>query len=151
KLEGFDTDWSETTGRRQAVYTNLPPKDYRFRVIASNDNGVWNTTGESYAFSIAPAYYQTIWFGPACFSAFLILIWLIHRYRLKQISLQLSARYQERLLERSRIAREMHDTLLQNISGFALQLDGVMKAPGIPTEEKSRLIEIRRDAEQCLR
>ena len=71
KLEGQNRNWHEVINERQASYTNLPPRNYRFRVIASNNSGVWNETGDMLEFSIAPAYYQTSWFGALCVAAFL--------------------------------------------------------------------------------
>src|SRR5262249_30049499 len=66
KLEGWDRDWQDAGTRGQAFYSNLPPRDYRFRVIACNNSGVWNEAGASLDFSVAPAYYQTAWFRLAC-------------------------------------------------------------------------------------
>ena len=70
KLEGQDQDWREVVNDRQAQYTNLPPRQYRFRVIACNNSGVWNETGDSLEFSIDPAYYQTNWFCALCAARF---------------------------------------------------------------------------------
>src|SRR5262249_13732450 len=61
-LDGYDRDWQDAGNRRQAFYTNLPPRSYRFRVMASNNSGVWNEIGDAVEFSVAPAYYQTTWF-----------------------------------------------------------------------------------------
>ena len=127
KLEGYDSDWNEASGRRQALYTNLPPRHYRFRVIAANNDGVWNETGASLEFWIQPAYYQTSWFKASCVGAFGALLWTLYRLRVRHLAAQLNLRFEERLAERTRISRELHDTLLQNISGFALQLDGLSK------------------------
>ena len=70
KLEGQDEDWREVVDERQVQYSNLPPRKYRFRVIASNYSGVWNETGDTLDLSIAPAYYQTPWFRAACVAVF---------------------------------------------------------------------------------
>jgi PAS domain S-box-containing protein len=85
KLEGFDRDWIDVGNRRQAFYTNLPPRQYRFRVIACNNSGVWNEAGDALDFSIAPAFYQTNWFRAACVAGFVVLIWLGYRLRLRQV------------------------------------------------------------------
>src|SRR5258705_6645612 len=74
KLEGWDQDWQDAGTRRQAFYSNLPPRNYTFRVMACNNSGVWNETGTSLNFSVAPAYYQTIWFRSACVIALLGLL-----------------------------------------------------------------------------
>jgi PAS domain S-box-containing protein len=75
RLEGHDNGWQEAGNRRQAFYTNLAPGNYRFRVIASNNSGVWNKKGALLDFSIAPAFYQTNWFRLVCAAAFLSLLW----------------------------------------------------------------------------
>jgi signal transduction histidine kinase/ligand-binding sensor domain-containing protein len=118
KLEGYDRDWQDVGNRRQAYYTNLPPRNYRFRVIASNNSGVWNETGASLDFSIAPAYYQTTLFRSAVVLSFIALLWAAYQYRVRQVAAAFDARLQERVNERTRIARELHDTLLQSFHGL---------------------------------
>jgi signal transduction histidine kinase/ligand-binding sensor domain-containing protein len=123
KLEGWDHDWQEVGGRRQAFYNNLPPGSYRFRVVASNNSGVWNDVGESVAVSIAPAYYQAYWFQALCVVVFFGLGGGLYRLRLRQISRQLAIRMEERIEERTRIAQELHDTLLQEMLGASMLLN----------------------------
>jgi len=88
KLEGYDRGWVDAGNRRQAFYNNLGPRSYRFHVIASNNNGIWNETGDALEFSIEPAYYQTNWFRAACTAAFLALLWGLYQVRIQQISRQ---------------------------------------------------------------
>jgi signal transduction histidine kinase len=114
KLEGRDGDWVDAGSRREAFYNDLQPRSYRFRVMASNNNGVWNEAGDSFDFSIDPAYYQTRWFQASCAAAFLGLLWALYKYRLHQIA----QRFNTRLDERTRIARDLHDTLLQSFHGL---------------------------------
>jgi PAS domain S-box-containing protein len=85
KLEGWDQDWQDAGTRRQAFYSNLPPRNYTFRVKACNNSGLWNEAGTSFNFSIAPAYYQTYWFRFACFATFVALLWALHRWRIRQL------------------------------------------------------------------
>jgi PAS domain S-box-containing protein len=85
KLEGLDRDWHDVGNRRQAFYTNLPPRHYRFRVAACNNSGVWNEAGAFLDFSIAPAYYQTNWFRALCGAAFLGLLWAAYQIRVRQL------------------------------------------------------------------
>jgi signal transduction histidine kinase/ligand-binding sensor domain-containing protein len=92
KLEGQDPDWKEVVNEREAQYSNLTPGNYRFRVSACNNNGVWNEAGTFLDFSIAPAYYQTTWFRVSCVAAFLGLLWGIYRLRVRSIE----QRYRER-------------------------------------------------------
>jgi ligand-binding sensor domain-containing protein len=115
KLEGFDKDWQNAGTRRQAFYTNLPPKNYTFRVKACNNSGVWNEAGAFLDFSVAPAYYQTIWFRLSCVAALLALVWGLYQLRLQQLAREFNMRLDERVSERTRIARELHDSLLQGV------------------------------------
>ena len=85
KLEGLDSDWQEAGTRRQAFYTNLPPRNYRFRVIACNNSGVWNEQGASLDFAITPAYYQTNWFRALCAAVLLALLWAAYLLRVRQL------------------------------------------------------------------
>jgi signal transduction histidine kinase/ligand-binding sensor domain-containing protein len=127
KLEGHDEDWQDAGTRRQAFYNDLPPKQYRFRVIACNNDGVWNETGASLDFSILPAYYQTAWFRALCLAAFLLLLWLLYQYRLGQLQHQFNIGLEAQVNERTRIARELHDTLLQSFQGAAFQFQAARK------------------------
>jgi signal transduction histidine kinase/ligand-binding sensor domain-containing protein len=127
KLEGRDNDWQEVTDRRQVFYNDLPPGNYRFRVIAANNNGVWNETGTYVDFNIAPAYYQTAWFRIAIFILFLLVLVAIYQVRLQQVARQVRGRMEERLEERERIARDLHDTLLQSVQGLILKFHAVSK------------------------
>jgi PAS domain S-box-containing protein len=86
KLEGWDQDWQDAGTRRQAFYSNLPPRNYTFRVKACNNSGVWNEAGTSFSFSVASAYYQTYWFRLSCFTAFIGLLWALHRWRLHRLT-----------------------------------------------------------------
>ena len=85
KLEGWDRDWQDPGNRRQAFYSNLSPRNHRFRVMACNNRGVWNEAGVSLDFSVAPAYYQTFWFRVTCAVAFLLLLWTVYRLRLGSV------------------------------------------------------------------
>jgi ligand-binding sensor domain-containing protein len=143
KLEGYDRDWHDAGNRRQAFYTNLPPRNYRFRVAGSNNDGVWNKAGASLDFSIAPAFYQTSWFQASCVLAFLALLWGLYRYRVYRISREFNVRLDERVRERTRLARDLHDTLLQSFQGVMLQLQVVeeLLPPGKAREAFERTLE----------
>ncbi|MGJ5816448.1 ligand-binding sensor domain-containing protein [Paludibaculum fermentans] len=128
-LEGQDTAWQEPGTRRQAFYSRLGPGTYRFRVMASNPEGVWNEAGDSLSFSIRPAYYQTHGFQLAIALLLLGSAWLGYRFRIRQIAAGLNARFAERLSERTRLARELHDTLLQTIQGSRMVADDALSDP----------------------
>src|SRR5260370_26494102 len=150
KLEGFDPDWKDVGVRRQALYTNLPPGPYQFHVMACNNDGVWNTSGASFGFQILPAYSLTLWFRAGCIAAIAFLLWWLYRLRVRQVAARLRVRYATRLGERARISRELHDNLLQNITGFALQLEGLGKTVTAPESAKDPLRDLRRQAEQWM-
>jgi len=136
KLEGWDRDWQDVGNRRQAFYANLPPRHYRFRVVACNNSGVWNEAGTFLDFSIAPTYWQTNWFRTLCVLAFVAILWAAHRLRVRVLEerQRTSERHQaeigalnEQMMnaqeeERIRIAGELHDGVLQKITSIALEL-----------------------------
>jgi signal transduction histidine kinase/ligand-binding sensor domain-containing protein len=140
KLEGQDHDWREVVNDRQAKYTNLPPGPYRFRVIACNNSGVWNEQGDALAFSIAPAYYQTIWFRALCGLVLLALLWATYLFRVRQLHREFALALEARVGERTSIARELHDTLLQSFHGLMLRFQIVSELlPDRPEEAKEQL------------
>jgi signal transduction histidine kinase/ligand-binding sensor domain-containing protein len=120
KLDGHDVNWQDPGTRRQAFYSDLPPGKYRFHVIACNNDGVWNQAGATLDFRVMPAWYQTILFRVVCVAAVLFIAWAIHLFRVRQIARVIGARFDERLAERTQIARDLHDTLLQTIQGSKL-------------------------------
>jgi len=127
RLEGRDTAWQEPGTRRQAFYNDLRPGRYRFRVIACNNDGVWNDAGAIFDFSVAPAWYQTNWFRILCLVSGVFIVWVIYRLRVLQISRAIGARFDDRLAERTRMARDLHDTFLQTIQGSKLVVDLALK------------------------
>ncbi|HEU4713231.1 MAG TPA: two-component regulator propeller domain-containing protein [Pyrinomonadaceae bacterium] len=127
KLEGRDRDWQDAGNRRQVFYNDLGPGNYRFRVMACNNSGVWTETGTYVDFTIAPAYYQTVWFRVAVVAVFLLALVGLYQLRLRQVARVLRGRMEERLAERERIARDLHDTLLQSVQGLILKFHAVSK------------------------
>jgi len=121
RLENRDADWVDPGNRRQAFYTDLRPGPYRFHVIACNNDGVWNNEGATLDFNIAAAWYQTSWFRGSCVAVFILLLWAFYQLRLRQLARGFNIRLEERVGERTRIARELHDTLLQNLHGVMFQ------------------------------
>jgi signal transduction histidine kinase len=136
KLEGFDKDWVDAGTRRFAYYANLPPGRYSFKVIAGHIDGPWNEKGQPFGFYLKPHFYQTSFFLVLVIATALLLAGLLYRLRM----VELKARYSAVLGERNRIAREIHDTLAQNLAGIALQFDSVnMQSPDIPAGLRQRL------------
>jgi signal transduction histidine kinase/ligand-binding sensor domain-containing protein len=126
-LETVDKEWQDADTRREAFYNNLGPGSYHFRVIACNNDGVWNQAGARLDFRIAPAWFQTRWFEALCVGLFLLLLWALYQLRLRQLEQQFNATLQTRVDERTRIARELHDTLLQSFQGAAFQFQAARK------------------------
>jgi signal transduction histidine kinase/ligand-binding sensor domain-containing protein len=139
-LWGVDKEWQEAGSRREAYYMNLRPGHYQFQVIACNNDGVWNQQGDILDFSIAPAYYQTNWFRALCVVIFLVLLWAAYQLRVHQLAHQFNRTLEARVSERTRIARELHDTLLQSFQGLLLRFQSVAKLlPERPAEARERL------------
>lgn len=140
KLEGQDRDWRDAPNVRAVQYSNLPPRSYRFRVIACNNSGVWNEQGDLLEFTIAPAYYQTNWFRALCAIFLLALVWAMHRLRVRQLHRKFALTLDARVAERTSIARELHDTLLQSFHGLLLRFQIVSELlPERPVEAKEQL------------
>jgi len=118
RLEGQDHDWREVVNDREVQYSNLPPKHYRFRVLACNNSGVWNEEGAALDFVIPPAWSQTKWFRAVCVAAFFAILWGVYELRVRQVAHQFNMRLEERVAERTRIARDLHDTLLQSFQAL---------------------------------
>lgn len=129
RLEGRDQDWQEPGTRRQAFYTDLRPGTYRFRVIASNNDGLWNEQGASLEIVIPPAWYQTRAFLFLCVIGAIAGMWAIYQWRMRQVARALNARFDERLGERTRMARDLHDTLLQTVQGSKMVVDNALVRP----------------------
>jgi signal transduction histidine kinase/ligand-binding sensor domain-containing protein len=125
KLDGFDKNWSDITDLRQVTYTNLAPRDYRFQVIASNAAGLWNNPISIVVFTMRPAFWQTWWFRLLAPATALLVLFGFYRLRMYRLVRTMNQRFQERLSERTRIAQELHDTLLQGVLSAAMQLDVV--------------------------
>ncbi|MGC1414679.1 MAG: two-component regulator propeller domain-containing protein, partial [Candidatus Acidiferrum sp.] len=156
KLEGQDDDWREVVNDRHVQYSNLQPGAYRFRVIACNNSGVWNEQGDTLGFSVAPAYWQTNWFRVFCVLVFLAILWASHRLRIRVLEERhaMLERHQteigalnEQLMkaqeeERIRIAGELHDGVLQQLTSLALQLGTVTLALPADSETKTEVSEV---------
>ena len=140
KLEGQDVEWRQAVNKREVQYSNLPPGNYRFRVSASNNSGVWNDEGDAVDFSIAPAYYQTNWFRALCVGLFAALLWAAYQFRMRQVEHAFALTLETRVGERTRIARELHDTLLQSFHGLLLRFQTASYLlPERPADAKDKL------------
>jgi signal transduction histidine kinase/ligand-binding sensor domain-containing protein len=144
-LDGIDAAWIDAGTRRAALYTNLPPGDYRFRVEAMVADGGWDSTSTSWNFAIRPAYYETRWFYALSVCAFGLILWLAWQFRIRLVKRQFALA----LAERARLSRELHDTLLQSLVGVTLQLGAISSAVGSDSTSviQNRLNRIRRHVE----
>lgn len=147
RLDGFDTEWVDGTGPRQAFYTNLPPGDYRFRLQASTNAAEWNDAEADWVFSIQPMFYQTRWFYFLCGLGLLLCGIGAWQLRIRQVRKELALVFGERL----RLSREMHDTLLQSLFGIALQLDVAARhLQGSASPVLAQLLRLRRQTEEYI-
>jgi signal transduction histidine kinase/ligand-binding sensor domain-containing protein len=140
RLDGVDTAWQDGGTARSTTYTDLSPGSYRFRVRAANNDGVWSENDASLRFAVAPTLLQTLWFRLLCGTALVLALWGLYRLRLArvagQVRRELEARLEERVDERERIARELHDTFLQTVYGLSLKLHAVFQR--LPADEPSK-------------
>lgn len=139
-LEGQDLEWRHVVNKREVQYSNLSPGNYRFRVAASNNSGLWNEAGDVLDFSVAPAYYQTNWVRALGAVFFLALLWAAYQFRVRQLHDRFDMMLEVRVGERTRIARELHDTLLQSFHGLLLRFQTASYLlPDRPAEAKDKL------------
>jgi len=138
KLKETDTDWQDAGQTNSVTYRSLPPGLYQFSVAATDTNGVWSDKSATAEFTILPAFYQTAWFRLLGVAALLLSLWGLYQLRLRRLAAQFNVRLEERVSERTRIARELHDTLLQSFQALLLRFQTVSNLlPG--GEPKQRL------------
>ena len=121
KLEGFDKEWIDAGSRRQAFYSQIPPGSYKFRVVACNDDGLWNEQGATAQLLLPPTFLQSLVFKLLCGGTLMLVLWSLYVMRLNQVTAQVRMSLYDRLSERERIARDLHDTFFQGIQGLLLR------------------------------
>jgi signal transduction histidine kinase len=162
RLDPLDSDWRDVGARRQAFYTDLSPGSYVFRVSAANGDGIWNEKPTALAFSVAPAWFETTWIRTLGVVGFAALLWGLYLLRVRQLRERFVLTLEARVAERTRIARDLHDTLLQSFHGLLLRFQTVFELmPNRPGEARAMLgnaidqaataISDGRDAVQALR
>ena len=127
RLDGVDSEWLDAPPNPVEIYSNIPVGKHALRIRASNRNGIWDRQGVIFTVTQKPYFYQTRWFIAAMVALGMLLVFLIYRLRVAQISRVLSARFDERLAERTRVARELHDTFLQTVQGSKMVADHALK------------------------
>ncbi|WP_254063815.1 sensor histidine kinase [Granulicella sp. S190] len=133
RLEGHDRDWTDAGIRRQAFYTDLRPGHYTFRVVACNNKGVWNAQGAAFNFTVPRSWYEMLWFRLLCMFLALIIAYSIYLLRMRRYGTVIKLRFNARLEERTRLARDLHDTLLQTIQGIKMVADQANETLQEPT------------------
>ncbi|HZS54786.1 MAG TPA: two-component regulator propeller domain-containing protein [Bryobacteraceae bacterium] len=137
KMDGFDGTWIDAGTRRAAYYTNLPPGNYRFTVLARNNDGVWNTQGASLSFQLRPHLYQTGWFRSLLLLAAALIVYAFYRWRVNHVR----THFDVVMAERNRIAREIHDTLAQGFVGISLKLELARRLMSTSVESAGEILE----------
>jgi ligand-binding sensor domain-containing protein len=144
RLDRYDSGWNKPTSDREANYTNIGPGSHRFRVVARNPDGVWNSTEDAVVFEVQPTFWQTWWFRLAAVLAAGLALLALYRLRLQFVATRLNLMFEERLAERTRIARELHDTLLQGFLSASMQLhvaEDVLPADSPAKNSLHRIVE----------
>jgi len=148
RLDGFDREWVDAGGRRQAYYTNLAPGQYVFRVQANDHSGAWSAPEAQWPFTLQPSFRQTGWFYGLCGVGILMAAWGAAQSRVWILNRQFAAT----LAERTRVSREVHDTMLQSLVGIALQVQAIARrCEPHASEQQSQLVALRRQVEQYIR
>ena len=150
RLVGLDYGWQEPVESRQAQYTNLAPGKYRFELIAANEDNVWNTKGEALEIDIPPTFVQSGWFKLLLAAIALLLLYMAYALRIRYLTRLMRDRLHQRLAERTRIARTLHDTLLQSMHSLLITFDAHSRQLEEGTQERKRLDRTLNLAEQLL-
>lgn len=154
RLEGADEAWSEPTAERTAHYSRLPAGDYRFRVVASNDAGVWAQTGATLAVTVGPFYWQSWWFrvsALAGFTGFVTAVVRLVSFRRLQAKLRAVEQEKALLQERTRIARDIHDDLGGSLTHIKLLSELAVQGPGIPEHSEGHIRQITRTTQDVMK
>ena len=139
RLDGFDDGWSEPVSTREAIYTNLGPGSYRFRVMVTSSAGLWNGPEAVAVLEIAPRIWQMASVRVAGALVAGLIVLGLYRLRLRRLTRQIIVRFEERLAERTRIAQDLHDTLLQGFLSASMQLHVAVDQVPADSPEKARL------------
>ena len=137
RLQGVDNGWQDAGGRREAFYTHLLPGTYHFNVLAINEDGVASAAPASFIFKVAPAFYQTLWFKSLVIGLIALVAWCLYALRVSFIARRYRLLLHERSEERERIARDLHDTLLQGMQGILLQIELWTRGPSLSETQRN--------------
>jgi len=140
RMDGVDSEWLDASPPGHAVYSTLPPGRHAFHMRSCNRRGIWDRVGSVYYISQQPYFYQTPWFLVSSVAFGLLLIIILYQVRVHQAVERANMRLEERFNERTRIARDLHDTMLQSFNALLLRLQTVSNVlPAQPDEAKRRI------------
>jgi signal transduction histidine kinase/ligand-binding sensor domain-containing protein len=144
RLDALNNQWNEIAADQRFVnYSALAPGKYSFRVQASTGQGAWNAPGAIMYIEVLPPWWESWWFRILTLAVSLTLLWGFYQLRVRQLAKQFDVRLEERISERTRIARELHDTLLQSFQGLLLRFQAAsnLTTPGPPKQELDTAID----------
>ncbi|MGA8163268.1 MAG: histidine kinase, partial [Acidobacteriaceae bacterium] len=141
RLAGVDSQWQDAGTRRTAYYTSLHPGKFTFDVMSGNEAGVWDPDAAVVNFTIPALWFDAAWFRIFCIVAFVLMLWTLYRLRLRQLERRLTLALGARLDERTRIARELHDTLLQSFHGLMFRFQAARNLLPQKTETAIRILD----------
>jgi signal transduction histidine kinase/ligand-binding sensor domain-containing protein len=150
RLKGVDEDWQDAGNRRSAFYTNLSPGHYRFEVTAYNEDGFASASPTALDIDLEPAFFQTKWFKALCVCIALLILWLLYMLRMALVERRYRLLFNERIAERERIARNMHDTLLQGVQGMLMQIAMLSQSPNLVEPDRQKAVRIEGNLRQIL-
>jgi signal transduction histidine kinase/ligand-binding sensor domain-containing protein len=136
RLLGHDESWQDPGTRRQAFYTDLKPRHYRFEVVVNGQDEPSKQHADSIEFTVTPAFYQTWWFRTLCAAVLGLALWAVYIARLRRVTGLMRMKHRERLIERESIARDLHDTFFQAVQSMFLRFHTA--ANQLPAEEPVR-------------
>lgn len=150
RLHGVDREWHDAGTRRDVMFNNLGPGSYRFQVTAANEDGVWNPTGAEVTVRIPPRFVQTLWFKALIAALAAVLLYCLYRFRLRQLTRRMDDLVNARLTERARIARGLHDTLLQSVQGLIMFFNAQARRLPHGAEERQKIDQTLAVADQLM-
>ncbi len=151
RLEGYDASWIDAGTRRVAIYSKVPPGDYTFEVLACNNSGVWSQTGTNFRLIVPPTFFQTVAFRSVCVTLIAASLILLYRLRISTLTKHVQERFYERLSERERIARDLHDTFFQSIQGLLLRFNTITSTLPAASHPRVMLEETLMRSDQVMR
>ncbi len=150
RLRDVDADWVDAGLSREIGYSRIRPGEHLLEVIASDSEGRWGTTPTAFSFQLRPAFHQTTWFIGLCVLTAGLLAWGVYHLRVRQITTRLRLRAEAQAQERERIARDLHDTLIQSTHGLLLSVQSLADRTPNDHPDKARIERALERADQAV-